>query len=62
MKISDVSQKVLQPEDEKKVKLSILMREFLGRALENRIKTKSKDLGIQLIIDKKLINEVLENP
>lgn len=58
LKISDCREKTLGLKNEKQLKLFLLLQEFLGRSLEAHIKDKSKELGVKVVINKDLVDEV----
>ena len=41
------------------MKLFLLLHEFLGQFLESYIEEKAKALGVKIVIDKGLVDEVL---
>lgn len=58
LKISSIAQNTLNVENEKQLNLFVLLHEFLSPLLEAHITAESKRLGIQIFIDKTLINEM----
>jgi ATPase family associated with various cellular activities (AAA) len=59
LKISNIAQKALSPNEENQIKTFVLLREFLG-SLEDYIKKKAGELGVKAVIDNALVDEVLE--
>ena len=60
LKISAVSKKALTPEEKHQLKLFLLLKDYLGRSLEDHVKSKSQKLGIRMSIDTKLIDEMIQ--
>jgi ATP-dependent Clp protease ATP-binding subunit ClpA len=58
LKISTLTHKKLHAKNEQQLKTFLLLHEFLGRALESHIEETAKTLGIKVVIDKELIDEV----
>lgn len=59
IKVTGVGNKVLNSQNEKQLKQFLLMQEFLAGILKNYIKEKSATLGVKVIIDDKLVDEVV---
>lgn len=61
LKISAIAQRVINPKgkEERELKLYLLLQAF-APVLENYLDKESKELGIQLKIDKELVNQCLE--
>ena len=59
IKIASIGQKTLCVQNEKPLKMFLLLQQFLCFALESHIEEKSQALGVKLVIDKDLINETV---
>ncbi|MBA3720926.1 MAG: AAA family ATPase [Parachlamydiaceae bacterium] len=59
LKVANIGKKVLVHKDEKQLKYFLLMQEFFNKTLEEHIKLTSKQLDVNIVIDKALVDDVL---